>query len=311
MSARAAVAAVVLVVLSGCRSVDAPEPDAGAAAAVPSPVASAAPTSEPAPVDVEPQDLTAADFSPGLFDDDSATIDNPWWPLPPGTRWEWRGHATEDGERVERRVVFTITDLTKRIAGVNTRVGWDRDFDGGELIEPEIIFLAQDRYGNVWHLGQYRETYDEEGEFVGGRVWVVGDPEGAEAGLLMKANPELGGSDYSQGFAPEPWNWDDRARLHRTGVRTCVPAGCFDNVLVIEEFEPSKPGASQLKFYARGVGNVRVGWLGEKEEEREVLVLHRVYELDAAALAEAREEALALEHRAYAYSRTLAATPDA
>jgi len=246
--------------------------------------------------------ITTKDFDPDLFGEDSATIDNDWFPLQPGTRYVWEGRAFEDDRRVDRRVVFTVTDLTKVIAGVRTLIGWDRDFNDGQLGESELIFLAQDKYGNVWHLGQYREVYEDE--FVGGRVWVVGDPEGAEAGILMKAEPQLGAPSYSQGFAPPPWDWDDRARVHEIGVRTCVPVGCFEDVLVTDEFEPSVPGAHQLKYYARGVGNIRVGWFGRNEDEQEVMVLVKFIQLNPEAMANARGQALELENRAYAYART-------
>jgi hypothetical protein len=38
------------------------------------------------------------------------------------------------------------------------------------------------------------------------------------------------------------------------GQNTCVPVECYEDVLVIEEFERNKPGAYQLKYYAPGVG---------------------------------------------------------
>lgn len=259
--------------------------------------------------ETSPANIEAKDFAPGLFDEDSANIDNEWWPLTPGTRFVWKGRAFDDEERVDRRVVFVVTNLTKVIAGVRTRVGWDNDYNNGRLGETELIFLAQDKGGNVWHLGQYREEYDTE-EFRGGRVWVVGDPVGAEAGILMKAKPQLGAPSYSQGFAPPPWNWDDRAKVYQMGVRNCVPVGCFDKVLVIDEFEPTIPGAHQLKYYARGVGNIRVGWRGPKEDEQEVMVLVKHQHLSPQALAEARARALELEHRAYAYARTRPAERD-
>ena len=257
----------------------------------------------PAATDGTAPKLSPKDFDPSLFED-SATVTNEWFPLEPGTRYIWRGRAFEDGGRVDRRVVFTVTDLTKVIGGVRAVVGWDRDFNDGKLGESELIFFAQDRYGNVWHLGQYVELYNEEGEFEGGRVWVVGDPEGSLAGIAMKAEPELSTHSYSQGYAPPPWFWDDRSRVYKTGVRTCVPVGCFDNALVIEEFERPIPGAYQLKYYAEGVGNVRVGWRGPNEEEQEVMVLQKRFHLSPEALDAARTEALALEHRAYAYART-------
>jgi hypothetical protein len=120
----------------------------------------------------------------------------------------------------------------------------------------------------------------------------------------MKAEPNRPGTQsYAQGFAPAPLYWDDRARVYKTGVRTCVPVDCYDNVLVMEEFERRKPGAFQLKYYAPDVGGVRVGWRGPKEEEKETLVLSDLKQLTPDAMAKVRKEALALEKRAYKISK--------
>lgn len=293
------VGAVSLLVLAACSGDAAPEATEGQT-----------PTEATNATEAFPEEVTTKDFAPELFGDDSADIDNEYFPFEPGTQWTLEGRAFDGDERVERRVVFTVTDLTKVIAGVRVAVGWDRDYDDDALIEEEIIFLAQDRGGNVWHLGQYTEEYDEE-ELIGGRAWFVGSPEGATAGIMMKADPALGTPSYSQGFAPPPFHWDDRARVHRVGVETCVPVQCFQDVLVTDEFEPSIPGAHQLKYYAPGVGNVRVGWYGENEEEREVMVLTKLSQLSPEELAEARAAALEMEERAYAYARTQPAQPRA
>ena len=247
-------------------------------------------------------EITAEDFDPSLFDDNSATIDNEWLPLVQGTRLVYSGSTIEDGERIPRRIVLTVTDLTKVIGGVRAFVGWERDWSAGKLIESELFFLAQDRDGNVWNLGEYAETW-EDGELVGGQAWLVGHLEGAKAGIFMKAEPRLGTPAYSEGFAPAPYYWNDFGKVFKTGQKTCVPAGCFEDVLVIDEFEPTKPGAHQLKYYARGVGNVRVGWRG-KDPDREVLVLDKVVHLSPEAMATARAKALELETRAYVYGLT-------
>jgi hypothetical protein len=251
-------------------------------------------------------EVTAEDFDVSLFDDTSTTIDNEWFPLKPGTRWIWKGSTEEEEGRIPHSIVFTITDLTKVISGVRTVVGWDRDFSDGELVETELIFLAQDKEGNIWHLGQYSETF-EEAEFVGGSAWLAG-LEGAKAGIWVKAEPRLEAPAYSMGFAPPPYFWDDFAKTFKMGQKTCVPAGCFKDVLVTDEFEPGKPGAHQLKYYARGVGNVRTGWRGD-DADKEVLELTKVVHLSQSALAEVRSEALKLEARAYTYSRTPPAEP--
>ena len=75
------------------------------------------------------------------------------------------------------------------------------------------------------------------------------------------------------GYAPPPINWVDRGRVYEVGQKTCVPVDCYDEVLVIEEFERNKPGAYQLKYYAPGVGDIRVGWRGPEEEEKRGLEL--------------------------------------
>jgi hypothetical protein len=58
------------------------------------------------------------------------------------------------------------------------------------------------------------------------------------------------------------------------------------------------PGAYQLKYYAPHVGNVRVGWRGEQEEERETLKLVDLQRLGPVALAKVHKAALELDLRA-------------
>lgn len=242
-------------------------------------------------------------FDPTDFGPDSAEIDNRYLPFVPGTQLVYVGSSIGEGERLPRKVVTTVTDLTKVIAGVRAVVAWDRDFTDGELEESELSFFAQDREGKVWHLGEYAEIYDGE-QFDGAAPWLVGYLEGAKAGILMQADPRPGELAYSQGFAPPPYFWDDHARVVDIGRSVCVPAGCFDDVLVTEEFEPSKPGAFQLKFYAPDVGDVRVGWRGVNEEEREVLVLTSLRHLGADAMQAVREEAIAMDARGSVYGLT-------
>jgi hypothetical protein len=256
-----------------------------------------------------PGELSAKDFDPASFAR-SATVDNKWFPLRPGTVLVYEGSTVEDGERFARRAVFVVTDLVKVIDGVPNITIWERDYRAGELVEAELAFFAQDKNGNVWHLGEYPEEY-EEGKLVGTPAWFQGI-KGARAGITMKATPRLGTPSYAQGFAPDPVHWVDRGQTYKMGQRTCVPAGCYPDTLIIREFEPDKPQASQLKYYAPGVGIVRVGWLGKKDQDREVLELVALRHLGPRGLARARAEAMKLETRGYkvndAYRRTARST---
>src|SRR5215207_71723 len=127
----------------------------------------------------------------------------------------------------------------------------------------------------------------------------------------MPAEPRLGVPDYAQGFAPPPVEFTDRARVYKTDQQTCTPVECYENVLVTEEFNPDEPGAYQLKYYASGVGNVRVGWRGEKEEEKETLELVELNHLSSEALAKVRTKALEMDRRGYERSEVYRDTPPA
>jgi hypothetical protein len=250
---------------------------------------------------------SAEDYERAQFDDPT-DIDNKWLPLEPGTQLVLKGSAIVDEEgRQPRRVVTTVTDLTKVIDGVRTLVIWERDFTAGKLSEPELAFFAQDNDGNVWLVGEYPEEY-EDGKFDKAPGWISGQ-KGARAGISMKAEPRLGAPSYAQGYAPPPVGFDDRARVYRMGEQTCVPVDCYENVLVTEEFNPSEPGAYQLKYYASGVGNVRVGWRGKKEEERETLELVDLKHLNPEAMAKVRKAAMEMDRRAYERSEAFRDTP--
>jgi hypothetical protein len=299
----AAVTALGLL-LTGCGSDGAAEPARGAGAGQPrAGQPSASPTATPAPPPASTptgalEAVTDKHFDPANFDNPTR-IDNPWYPLTPGKQLRHEGTALVDGEPIERAVSFTVTDLTKVIGGVRTVVVWERDYSDGELVEAELALFAQDNDGNVWHFGQYPEEY-EEGKLAAAPAWIHG-LQGAKAGIAMRAKPAVRSPDYAQGFGPKV-NWTDRARVHQVGARTCVPVACYDDVLVTAEAAADEPNAAQLKYYARGVGNIRVGWTGA-DEEQETLALTKVRKVGPGGMAVVRAEALKLEKNAYEISK--------
>ena len=288
-----ATAALLLLVASACDRGSPPE------TAEPEPTTSESPTTAGSPTATS-EPVSADDYDPGRFED-SANVDHGWYPLQPGTRLEYVGSSVEDGERLNHAVDIIVTDLTKTIDGVPNVVVWERDYTEGELVETELALFAQDTDGHVWHMGEYPEEY-EEGELVATPAWVHG-LAGATAGITIPAEPRTGTPDYAQGFAPPPIAWVDRGVVHKTGQRICVPAGCFDDVVVIAEFEPNIPHAFQDKYYAPGVGVVGVGWRGKNDESKEELELVRSSTLGSDELARVRAEALELEERAYRISK--------
>ena len=249
--------------------------------------------------DDEPAEAKQAvhtDFDSNNFSD-STNIDNRYSPLEPGTQFVFEGRSDRGAGRRDHQVIFTVTDLTKQVDGVRTVVLWDRDINGGKLLEGELAMWAQDDDGNVWLLGEYPEEYDEQGRFKAAPdTWLSG-VQRARAGIMMRTDPKEGTSRYRQGFAPVI-EFEDVARVEATGRRDCVPTGCYDDVVVTRETNPAEPNDGfQLKYYAPGVGNTRAAPRGGKEKE--VLVLIKVRKLGAEEMDRVRREALKLDRRAY------------
>jgi hypothetical protein len=241
-------------------------------------------------------------FDPAKFDR-STTIDNKWLPMKPGTRWIYEGSTVEDdGKVVPHRIEITITDLVKVISGVRTVISYDLDFSDGELVEAELAFYAQDNDGNVWRFGEYPEEY-EDGKLVKAPAWIDGF-EGAKAGIMMQAEPRPGTPSYAQGWGPAV-NWTDRGRVYQKGQNTSVAVGRFENVLAIAETSETETDAQQLKYYAPGIGNVRVGWKGKGEKTKETLELVRIERLNPDEMTKIRAKALKLEQSAYKNSKNV------
>src|SRR3954464_4722660 len=75
-------------------------------------------------------DFSAANFTPG------APIDNPYFPLSPGTTFRAAGDVTdpETGESVHQVDVDVVTAQTQVIGGVRARVVHAQGFEDGVLV---------------------------------------------------------------------------------------------------------------------------------------------------------------------------------
>ena len=241
---------------------------------------------------------TAAQFDPGNFPN-PPKIDNQWDPRTPGTQFILSGEADRGGGLLPHQVVSTVTDLTKMINGVRVVVILEEDINEGQLQEAELAFHAQDNAGNLWNLGEYPEEY-EDGEFSGAPdTWISGLDK-AVPGNLMLADPQLGTAEYLQGWSPDI-EFLDCAKVYKMQQKTCVPLTCYEGVMITDERSPLDPeSGDQRKYYAPGVGNVRVGFVDDPEGE--TLVLMGIRQLGPDELAKARQDALKLEKHAYKIS---------
>jgi len=209
----------------------------------------------------EPVTLDPADFT--------TRIDNPFWPMRPGSRWVYRETAP-DGTR--QRVVVTVTRRTRLIAnGVTARVVHDVVTEGGEPVEVTDDWYAQDRAGNVWYLGEDTKEY-EDGRVVSTAGSFEAGVDGAQAGVVMPARPRVGlryRQEYLAGQA------EDRAEVFSLSEQVEVPFGHFRRVLATRELNPLEPRVLEYKLYARGVGPVLALGISGGDDREELVSFRR------------------------------------
>ena len=185
--------------------------------------------------------------------DFTTRIDNPYWPMRPGSRLVYR---ETDREGAKQRDVVTVTHRTKLIAnGIAARVVHDVATEHGTPVEVTDDWYAQDRAGNVWYLGEHTTEYrngkprSTEGSFEAG-------VDGAQPGVIVPAHPKAG-QRYRQEYYKR--HAEDRGRV--LFVRR--------ELVMTADVSPLPPRQLEYKLYARGVGPVlSVGVIGSSDVER-------------------------------------------
>ena len=185
-------------------------------------------------------------FDPNNF---VRTVDNPLFPLRPGTRFVYEG--VEDGESEVN--ITIVTHDRKSILGVSAIVVLDRVFVHGELTEKTFDWYAQDTRGHVWYLGEDTQEL-EDGKVVSTEgSWEAG-VKGAKAGIIMPAHPAVGQHYRQEFFAGEA---EDEAKVVDRGLDITVPYGSFHNCIKTVEWTRLEPGIKEAKFYCPRVGFVK------------------------------------------------------
>ena len=202
----------------------------------------------PTDPDYDPM-IDAADFG--------GPIDNPFFPLVPGTTFHFAGVSEEGAETND----VTVTHDTRQIMGITATVVRDREFLEGELVEETFDWYAQDDAGNVWYLGEDSREF-EDGEPAGsGGSWEAG-VDGAKPGIIMKADPGVGDRYYQEFFLGEAEDEGEVVALDQAAV---VPFGAFQGCIVTEDFTRLEPDERERKVYCPDVGLVREGSLDGEE----------------------------------------------
>jgi hypothetical protein len=214
-----------------------PAPTVPAASASPAALASASPAAS----------LGGAAIDPAKF---STTIDNPWFPLQPGTKLTYTGTEGED-KLVE---TFEITTETKVLDGVTCVVIRDLLKVNGVPEERTTDYYAQDLAGNVWYFGEDTAELDEHGNVkTTAGTWHAG-VDGATPGIFMPANPAIGDAGEQEHYVGAA---EDRFVVTLMGEPVKVPSGSYTDTLTTIEWTILEPDVLSQKVYVRGIGEVK------------------------------------------------------
>ncbi|UCC93211.1 MAG: hypothetical protein JSW25_00590 [Thermoplasmata archaeon] len=178
-------------------------------------------------------------------------IDNPYYPMVPGTVWVYEGTSEEGLERIE----FRVLEETRTVMGVECVVVRDTVSIDGEVIEDTYDWFAQDVDGNVWYFGEDSKEI-ENGQVVStAGSWEAG-VDGALPGIIMLAEPYVGITYRQEFYAGEA---EDMATVLDLDGTISIRGDVYHDVLVLKAFTPLDPDSVEYNFVVPGVGIVAEG----------------------------------------------------
>src|SRR3954449_2573455 len=197
------------------------------------------------------------------------TVDNPYWPLKPGTTFHFKGVRGRTPQADDE----TVTDRTRTILGVPATAVLDIVSEHGEPVERTLDYYAQDKWGNVWYMGEESFETNAQGEMVrASDSWLAG-VKGGQPGIIMPANPKPGDA-YRQEYYPPGEALDEARVLSLNGSATAPYGGKHTGLLVTSERSPLEPQTEQ-KYYEPGLGEIAEKVVkGHHEEFKLVGVTH-------------------------------------
>jgi hypothetical protein len=178
------------------------------------------------------------------------TINNPYFPLIPNTKYIYEGQTEEGLVQAE----VSVSTNTKEIMGVTCVEVREVASLDREVVADNLLWFAQDTEGNVWYFGESSKQIESGNVVVVEGSFTAGE-DGAKPGIIMKAQPKVG-DVYRQEF--DLSNAEDVGAVLAIDESIEGPTGQYTNVLKISEASPLEPTSVKNIFYASGVGIIQV-----------------------------------------------------
>ncbi|MBW8035172.1 MAG: hypothetical protein FVQ79_05940 [Planctomycetes bacterium] len=175
----------------------------------------------------------------------SSTGSNRFFSLQPGYKLVLQSET--------EKVTITVTDKTRKIGNIETRVIEEYEEEDGKLKEISRNFFAICKeHGDVFYFGEEVDDY-ENGKIVKHSGAWRADEKNSKAGIIMPGTILLGARHYQE-IAP---NAMDRAEIIADDITLTTPAGTFKNCIKVEETSGLDPKDICYKIYAPDVGLIQ------------------------------------------------------
>ena len=139
------------------------------------------------------------------------------------------------------------------------------DFEGGRFSGESYQFFAEANDGSVYFFGEIVTTFLQNGMVLHNGSWLVGgatlssDPEFTDwrehPTLFMPGNPEIGDIFIREDI---PSVMNEINEVLRIGESLSTLGGFYEDTLVIRESSDIFPEVEETKWYAPGIGVVKV-----------------------------------------------------
>ena len=187
-----------------------------------------------------------------------AGVDNPFFPLVPGTVYRF----TEKEEGKVSDNVVTVTSDTKVIMGVTCMVVHDTLSYKGKLVEDTYDWFAQDKNGDVWYFGEDTKEIADNGKVNTEGSWTAG-VDGGLPGVIMRGNP-IPGDPYRQEYLKG--HAEDTGQIIAVNQSITVTAGSYTGCVETKEWSDLEAG-TENKWYCSGLGVVKESVAGKEENQ--------------------------------------------
>ncbi len=210
-------------------------------------------------------------YNPAIDPTDFSTpVDNPLWPLTPGTEWVYA-----EGEDTD---TITVTANTKVILGVTTIEVHDILTDpDNETIEDTLDWYAADNEGNVWYFGEATTEYENGLPVSTEGSWEAG-VDGALPGIVMFSAANRATQGLNNPYRQEyyPCEALDQAELVSLAETVTVPydngnGTTYTNCLQTREFTDLDPTLNEYKYYCDGIGFIAQDDVGTGDRQVELV----------------------------------------